>query len=1031
MKKLLLLILLPSILFAQPTDQEEPDYCGGVHFYDSGGASGTYQDSENRTTIIFPDNAGERIKAVFNVFQLEACCDYLQIYNGPDATFPLLFRGNGSASPGTQTSTHVSGALTFVFTSDSSITYSGWDATIICEPMPACPNPPTDISMINATTNGATIQWTDTSGALSWQVETVLQGQTPMGAGETVASNPYQIIGLESNTCYDFYVRSVCTDGTSEWAGPISFCTQPDYCAGDHFYDSGGANGQYQNNENQTTVIFPNVAGNRVKAVFNSFQLENCCDYLSIYNGPDATFPLLFAGNGINSPGTKSSTHASGALTFVFTSDNSITRNGWDALILCEPMPDCPNPPTNITLINATTSAATIQWTEGAESLSWQVETVVQGQTPTGIGTIVTANPYELTGLETNTCYQFYVRSLCNNGTSDWVGPFLFCTQPDYCGGDRFYDSGGLNGSYQNNENRTTVIFPDVPGNRVRAVFNSFQLENCCDYLRIYNGPDATFPLLFTGNGINSPGTKASTHATGALTFVFTSDSSGIYSGWDASILCEEMPACPDPPSNLALVNATTSSATIQWTNGSGLASWQVETVLQGQTPTGIGTEITSNPYQINGLETNTCYQFYVRGVCTDGTSEWVGPFSFCTQPDYCSGDHFYDTGGANGHYQNNENKTTVIFPDVPGNRVRAVFNSFQLESCCDYLRIYNGPDATFPLLFSGNGNISPGTQISTHVSGALTFVFTSDNIVNYAGWDATIICEPVPLCSNQPTALYANNINTISATVGWTESSGATAWELEIVLRGEEPSALGIATNENPFTLSSLESNTCYDFYVRSICGDETSTWSGPLTFCTQPDYCGGDHFYDTGGANNNYLDNENKITVIYPENPGSMVSATFHSFQMESCCDYFSIFNGPDNSYPLLFTGSGTTSPGTVTSTDVSGALTFLFRSDGGINYSGWDATINCQDLAVNDSEVADFISYHPNPVEDVLTINAKSNIVSYAIYDINSRLISNHLTNAAGFSIELKDYSAGAYFVKLFDNEGKTYNLKILKK
>jgi hypothetical protein len=129
-----------------------------------------------------------------------------------------------------------------------------------------------------------------------------------------------------------------------------------------------------------------------------------------------------------------------------------------------------------------------------------------------------------------------------------------------------------------------------------------------------------------------------------------------------------------------------------------------------------------------------------VRSLCEGGGSDWI-TIEACTTADYCGGDAFYDTGGPNGNYQNSENWTETIYPQDADHRIRAIFNSYAVESCCDYLRIYNGPNTTFPLLFNG-GNTSPGTVVSTHPTGALTFRFTSDGSVTATGWNATIICE-------------------------------------------------------------------------------------------------------------------------------------------------------------------------------------------------------------------------------------------------------------------------------------------------
>ena len=80
--------------------------------------------------------------------------------------------------------------------------------------------------------------------------------------------------------------------------------------------------------------------------------------------------------------------------------------------------------------------------------------------------------------------------------------------------------------------------------------------------------------------------------------------------------------------------------------------------------------------------------------------------------------------------------------------------------------------------------------------------------------------------------------------------------------------------------SVTGLMSGTAYDFYVQSICGPDSSNWAGPFTFKTTPDYCGGDNFYDTGGASGTYSSNETTITTICPDNTGDVVTVTFTAF-------------------------------------------------------------------------------------------------------------------------------------------------------
>jgi len=109
--------------------------CSGT-FFDSGGA-GNYSSNENFTLTICPDVAGNYVNVNFTSFDTQLTNDVLEIFNGPDITAPSFgtWSGGGAANnPGTVSATesNTSGCLTFVFTSDTVATSSGWEATISC-----------------------------------------------------------------------------------------------------------------------------------------------------------------------------------------------------------------------------------------------------------------------------------------------------------------------------------------------------------------------------------------------------------------------------------------------------------------------------------------------------------------------------------------------------------------------------------------------------------------------------------------------------------------------------------------------------------------------------------------------------------------------------------------------------------------------------------------------------------------------------------------------------------------------------------
>src|SRR5690606_13711648 len=98
-----------------------------------------------------------------------------------------------------------------------------------------------------------------------------------------------------------------------------------------------------------------------------------------------------------------------------------------EAAVTTACIPAC-DAPTNLTATNITSVSATLGWT--SDGNNFDIEWGTQGFTQ-GSGTLVTdiaTNSYNLTNLDYNTQYQFYIRQDCTVKESDWAGPFSFTT---------------------------------------------------------------------------------------------------------------------------------------------------------------------------------------------------------------------------------------------------------------------------------------------------------------------------------------------------------------------------------------------------------------------------------------------------------------------------------------------------------------------------------------------------------------------------------------------------------------------------
>ncbi len=121
-------------------------------------------------------------------------------------------------------------------------------------------------------------------------------------------------------------------------------------------YDDGGEDGLYSNFANFTTVI--QTGGPIVLTFSGEFVIEPNLDLLLIYDGPDINSPLLGAFDDQNLPPVL--TANSGAVTLVFTSDQSAAYAGWTMeweTIVPPPIPPqlniLPNPVCQVQMLQA------------------------------------------------------------------------------------------------------------------------------------------------------------------------------------------------------------------------------------------------------------------------------------------------------------------------------------------------------------------------------------------------------------------------------------------------------------------------------------------------------------------------------------------------------------------------------------------------------------------------------------------------------------------------------------------------------
>ncbi|SDJ59530.1 fibronectin type III domain-containing protein [Flavobacterium noncentrifugens] len=252
------------------------------------------------------------------------------------------------------------------------------------------------------------------------------------------------------------------TAGNNLLIPAISNCSQTVNCGTTYnFTDAGGSSDTYSVSQDYTITFTPSVGTNKVQLVFSSFTTE-AYDGMLIYNGPSTAFPLISSGlpagsgtltpagsfYGTTSPGTITSSDASGAITIRFRSDVSNNLAGWIAAVSCVTVSACvaPSQATVFAPVTATSSTAGGSFT----SSSANGYLVVRSLTSTppsqpANGTIYSAANIATLGtgftfIQTGTALSFVESALAGNTQFYY---FVYAYNNTLCSGGPAYNTAG------------------------------------------------------------------------------------------------------------------------------------------------------------------------------------------------------------------------------------------------------------------------------------------------------------------------------------------------------------------------------------------------------------------------------------------------------------------------------------------------------------------------------------------------------------------------------------------------------------
>ena len=430
--------------------------------------------------------------------------------------------------------------------------------------------------------------------------------------------------------------------------------------------------------------------------------------------------------------------------------------------------------------------------------------------------------------------------------------------------------------------------------------------------------------------------------------------------------------------------------------------------------------------------------------VCLDETfTSWTGTVDDNSGPE---------------DYMNNASCRKLIQP-LGVDSISLAFTTFDLENGNDQVWVYEGATTSDPLLGVFTGSSLPAAITSE--GGSMLLVFTSNESITASGWSADYTSFGSTVCGSCMNETFTGPVGELS------DNSCELDYENDVDCRKliQPPGATNISLSFSAFHLengydfvrvydgSSTSDPLLGEFTGNSVPGSVTSSGGSMLVHFTS-DYSvraggweasyeinttgcgsctnevltessGGISDNSCGGNYGNFADCQKLIQPVGAE----YIELTFTEFQLESGYDFVRVYDGSTTSDPLLGEFSGSTLPGTITSS--GGSMLVHFTSDYSVTAAGWGAVYEsgpAGNIIMNSPDESghepDLILF-PNPTNGKFIISLEYEVemeLILMITDASGKILVQRMIAGDGNTWrEELDFSArpaGIYFIQLYN-------------
>jgi hypothetical protein len=770
-------------------------------------------------------------------------------------------------------------------------------------------------------------------------------------------------------------------------------------------------------------------------------------DQFTIYDGPDASSPILYQHNSTQTVDLAGLVLFSSApqlfITLVTNASGSCadgvnTALSWQIACL-----DCALPQAIVTAVDDCDNdefSVVIDITTVGDGATAGIQYTINGGAPQVLDGLdvgqIELGPYPVNTV-VNITLLHETNGLCNipmgNFTDSGTCPTLV-----NCGSE-------WNETLCYGNNMDVVYYYQGIGDYPLALFfNGGTVEPCCDFLYVYNGTDVNAPLLYQGNNFgnlaglfftaSNPENRLTVRFTSDISVSCQSDPNYVPLNWTLSCL-----DCTPPAATFqvvqdcdnfqyfvdVMITELGSDENLEITNTAGLASTFATAAGTYQ----IGPITSGNPVQITLVND-------ANSLCNLASATLVNPLC----PTYVCGTNPLQETYCYGSLEN----MAWAYAVSDGAQVRIRFNRGTMESSnWDRLRIYDGPDNQSPLVFNhtqfqtvdfgppGSAILGPGQfyyNIDITSSGSNLYMeLTSDFSVHCTNgfgydpmdWELTCVGCQAPGVNYELVADCEHLI--YKAEVQVTEVLGAQGLQITENVSGQALTATAPGT----FIFETYDLDAPINFTVVDLDNNNCTYESGPMVYTRDScviNSCGIDNYEIC------YENDEDRWYTFRSEG-GMPISIYFYSGNLLPG-DYIVLYNsltgGVGQSVIYQGNNSGNLTGITANSSNPNNAITLRIRSnasgscvDGQANGTlRWD--VGCGFVGVEEVEAGNFMLF-PNPTDGILNIdmtNVQGPVV-VRVMDMSGRLVHEQRSNAAATTrttLDLGMLQNGQYVVHL---------------